>query len=436
MTMPGKIGKKQRFCESIKNFEKQSGVSDSKVDFSQTNLDYAFCNEANFIPGSIPTIRNKEPLDTNKFEVAFVVGESNLLSMLPELYKHASVVICADINPAVNIHTNWMLKCLCDANSIEEYQKLYQENHPLAGIGIGWKGKRGEKTYSGSDFSLEMNSIAQSKVCANHFLSSPDRFLACKQAAAKLSFVTVQMDMFDPAKTSALSKTLEEQNAIITVMNVTNLSHYDRNHTLIKNPLFLNNVDRNKSMILYSVGKDEGEATRLLSRVSIGTKQYFEMLQSKGPSVLGFDKTITQELVVEANELIKKMAAEMKLEQEYIPKIVVTSRPDTYGKGILGNYPKEQQLTLQRGTGSSSDDRQMKESDKLWITLLKGMMNWWLGNQYFSEETLKEDNSVALDPQYVKLFIKNHSTKPELTPTDGVFPGTQSGNDLKTQNLR
>ena len=368
-------------------------------------LVYPFANELLFHKKTIPIIEKQPPIRTDKLKVALVVGESNILSMLPELIIHADLIICADLNGAVLKHNAFMLFCLRKANTIEEFRDLYTRLHPFKTI------NRKDKLieYSGDKFYADLTDDLQS--VEKHFLFSPERFQACKNAAEKLSFIMLVINMFNLDQCNTLSKILQEINALMVLLNLTNLQHYDHHNTLKHNPILLNNIDPKATMIMYSVGySSQHDKVSLLSRVSFGVEGYFRLLNysqtAYTPRIT--NKSISDELILILNERIRKIVVELKINEVYAPKILVINQKDYFGK-VTSN----KSLVLQKGL-EADDPVQLDASNKLWIFLLKNLMPYWQSNWYYSEEILQEKNSWVLDERRAKEFLQDCQLQVQL----------------------
>ena len=93
---------------------------------------FPFCNEIG-LENIVEFLRKQSlPLHTGP-KVAILFGESRFISLLPELSPLTDVIILADINPLLHLHTLHLLNCLKKANNPIEYIKLYSENNPIQG---------------------------------------------------------------------------------------------------------------------------------------------------------------------------------------------------------------------------------------------------------------------------------------------------------------
>src|SRR5882762_5020630 len=70
---------------------------------------YPFSNDM-FYSEILNSLRLIKP-SAHKSKAALLVGESNLLSMLPELVLHAGIVLLVDIQSKIHQHTRHLLDC-------------------------------------------------------------------------------------------------------------------------------------------------------------------------------------------------------------------------------------------------------------------------------------------------------------------------------------
>ncbi|OGT37461.1 MAG: hypothetical protein A3F11_02240 [Gammaproteobacteria bacterium RIFCSPHIGHO2_12_FULL_37_14] len=218
---------------------------------------YPFSNEYNF-GFTINKLSHYEPIKTEKLRIAILVGESHFLSLLPELQKHTDVIILNDINPKMHSHFNHLLKCLNEANTIQEFENKYRDNHPIK--------IENQKWYMNDSFMLKVVTIdSLSKRLMNDdvffdggkdkiFTSSLERFQECKEAAKKIMFVHAKTDLLNENKCDELFSIIKKHDAVITLINMTNLHYYDDKNTLIS----LIQKMSNDTLIMYSLDEKPG----------------------------------------------------------------------------------------------------------------------------------------------------------------------------------
>lgn len=154
--------------------------------------------------------------------------------MLPAISKHADLILLADIEPKLHQHTQHLLDCFYKSDSPNEFLKNYTINNPI------------ENMKTRECFANGYNSILTIPVLKNmlsgergyiadslkqyHFLSTPECFNACKQAAAKLAFTHINLNLLDENECGCLGSMLKNSNAILTVCNFTNIHDYDKHN--------------------------------------------------------------------------------------------------------------------------------------------------------------------------------------------------------------
>lgn len=165
---------------------------------------YPFSNEQGY--GLL--INNLKLIDikSKKLRVAILFGESNFLSMLP--FLPADLILLADVNLSVLNHNRFLLQCFSSANTPEEFIKFFSKDNP-------------ELEYFESIF--DENKISLGKY---YFLNSQNNFDRCKQAFTKLKILRIQFDLESTSQSDLMSTTLQNNNAVITFCNFTNIYHH------------------------------------------------------------------------------------------------------------------------------------------------------------------------------------------------------------------
>lgn len=272
----------KKFCDDI-------GMSSSS-----TFEFFPFSNEHKF-DETIKKLEKYDPCKTDKLRIAVLVGESNFLSFLPALKKHADIVILDDINEKIHKHTEHLLSCLIKSDSIKEFLKNYEENHPLKSE--TWKRKVIPKNrtlmkmYEWKEITVDelLEDLKNQKEVSckdKHFLSSEEIFMQCKKAASELTFTHANINLLNQSECQSLAKTLAKHDAIVTVLNMTNLHDYDSRRQIPKtvtnllHPAEVKSTNENKdSVILYSTG-GVGIGSALTSQVTQGEQAYLKFIDS------------------------------------------------------------------------------------------------------------------------------------------------------------
>lgn len=204
---------------------------------------HPFSNEYNWFQNII-RLQDIQPIETNKIRIALLFGESHFLSVLPELSRHADIVILADIEPRLHLHTKHLRACFTNSN-LGSFKTAYETNNPVSipypegfdpltpvryqiGLFQPRKFGDGDKPWNLAQLFYEMTCGQESTVLGKyHFLSSRDRYEKSKAALNKLSFVNIHLNLADNAKCQLLSELLEKFDAILTVCNFTNIHQYN-----------------------------------------------------------------------------------------------------------------------------------------------------------------------------------------------------------------
>ena len=165
---------------------------------------------------------------TDKIKIAIVFGESNFISMLPELSIHADLLIMADIEPKIHKHNQYLWKCFNEAQVAYDYLSLYYDgDNPILNEALPWLGQ-GAK----ADKHILQNmlfgkcDLTRQSLGELHVLWSEERFQACKQASNKIEFVQMNFDLMNANQCEELARLLNQSNATITFCNFTNIHDY------------------------------------------------------------------------------------------------------------------------------------------------------------------------------------------------------------------
>ncbi|HLB42069.1 MAG TPA: hypothetical protein VJN02_04310 [Gammaproteobacteria bacterium] len=194
------------------------------IDYNLRNFYlYPFCNEYDF-PKILDKLATTVAKQTDMLRVAILFGESNFLSILPELSIHADVILLADIEPLMHKHTSHLLNCLNIANSREEFTNYYSINNPIehytnvtrTGISCG-------KTLD----DLLKNIYHHQDLGNYHFYDNQKRFNECKKSLKNLIISQINLNLFDEIKCNQLSSLLRKNNATISLCNFSNIHELD-----------------------------------------------------------------------------------------------------------------------------------------------------------------------------------------------------------------
>jgi len=258
-----------------------------------TDMYFPFNNESEFVY-KVSTIGKATVYDAKTPRVAMLTGESNIISILPEIIKHVDFIICNDIDKAVILHTRHMLACLSKANSCKEYLTLYSREHPLDKI------KTIKPPISKLKIKDFVKNLKQSQKSSGmlHFLSSEDRFLQCKKIAGNIRIVFTRLNLFDEQSCQIFSN-IVLQKAKFTVMGLSNLHDYDSKKVL--NNILEKHFHLEKDiLILYSTGGIHTGST-LTCHYSRSLKSYQQHLRSERPPLSLSTYSRLKKSVVAAN---------------------------------------------------------------------------------------------------------------------------------------
>lgn len=208
--------------------------------------------------------------DQERIKVGVLFGESHFLSLLSGLSNYLDLVVLADVEPRQHKHVQHMLDCLNQANSPEEYIQAYLTNNPILNEPLGSRRLSADIPY------LTRNIEGGGSCGSYYFLSNPEQFNACKEAAKKLSFVVIKLDLTNVEKCNQLSALLKQHNAIIKLCNLTNIHHYDDYETLDKSTLCLLR-DTPDCLVMYALG----QLSDLKTTISKGLSSYFSHCLNK-----------------------------------------------------------------------------------------------------------------------------------------------------------
>lgn len=211
----------QKKSHLVKSLTTEFPISDLGLHFG-----FLFSNEMNYY--SILTELNaKKTTKNNQTKVALLFGESNLISMLPELSKHVDVIITADIDKLPLKNVQLLLECLKISESPNEFKINYIKNFKTI------------PDKSPQDYELLDSELRKMSLKDYFFLDNLPRFIECKKAAEKLIFAGIQLDLLDSERCDHLSNILAEQDATIALCNFTNIHEYGGKDDIKNSALYL-----------------------------------------------------------------------------------------------------------------------------------------------------------------------------------------------------
>lgn len=246
--MKNKAARVKNLQNSLEAFNKTLRPDYEKFLQGTVGRSYLFSNDQR-MGEIVPVMRQfKMPrLPDSSLRVAVLVGESNFISLLPELERHVDLVVLVDIDPLVLGNCEFMLDALLKLelnegdNPLEAYLQSYllpsnpvlEAKVPANAItvisdeGRSTSGK--ESTFIGADvLRLLLGTKSNSASFGDpYFLHNETRFRACQQAAKNLKVATLNLDLFDTALNKKLVEILCANEAHVTVFNATNLFFHD-----------------------------------------------------------------------------------------------------------------------------------------------------------------------------------------------------------------
>ena len=191
---------------------------------------FPFSNEVGH-DAIIEKLNRKEEYIGESTPLAMLFGESSVLSLLPVLAKRAKVVILADVEPNLPLHTRHLLNCMENSASIKEFTLRYRLNYPKEITSQTIKPKQL------SDFSVLPNYFHEGfktfnpqvkKLGKHHFLASEEKFAECKEALKKVSIAHIRLDLFDKIDCQKLATYFKNNDCILTFCNFNNIHEFDK----------------------------------------------------------------------------------------------------------------------------------------------------------------------------------------------------------------
>lgn len=233
------ISKPDRALKLTEQLTKQFAI-DKNCHFSRL---YLLSNESGF-PDVLRQLReHPSPVtDPAKIRVALLFGESHFLSMMPELAKHADIVLMADIDHRIHYHTKKSLELFLSSKDSQEYLDKHRT--------VDWKN-------DGSIFLLYEDQLIEVKkelsLCDDdYYLASDKRFEECKEAASSLLIANINLDFYSLEKCKAFADMLEASNAQLTICNFTNIHSYTNPHASPDDQEQYFNMHHNTASVLLS----------------------------------------------------------------------------------------------------------------------------------------------------------------------------------------
>lgn len=171
--------------------------------------------------------------------VAVLIGESYFTSMLPELKRHADIIVFVDIDPAVEKHNKHLRESLLGSTNRDDFLRLYlsEINNPILSekvskanmISLNLMTNTSSKEpghFAASDLQ-DFLTNAERQLSRHFFLNSEARFNACRDAAKAMPCAFVNLDLFDQSAVNRVADIFKSFNAIVRIFNASNLYYHD-----------------------------------------------------------------------------------------------------------------------------------------------------------------------------------------------------------------
>jgi hypothetical protein len=220
-----KIIAKSKKCyilgEPLSTYFKRVLETNLEVKATQPSCEFIFSNEKD-VDLTLDKIAKSRKIvsfmSEPKFRIAFLVGESSILSSLPEISRHCNLIVINDLNPNVLSHVEFQVMLLrtCENRSAFETQYFSNQN-PI----YKKKFQNNRKTL------YEAFNDRKTHLGKKHFLASEKRYQECRSALSQLDISITSIDMFSKEEIQELAQALTTNKAIISILNVTNLYEYD-----------------------------------------------------------------------------------------------------------------------------------------------------------------------------------------------------------------
>ncbi len=249
--------------ELIQSFNPKESKKNVFLPYIQSN-EYGYQHVIRFLDRTTPIL-------VSGIRVALLFGESNFLSIMPELSMHADLILLADIEGNIHAHNQHLLNCFDQSNNIGEFCQNYEKNNPI------------EKILEHTDKPISLEKIYcdnfRSPTLKNYcFLSDTERFNQCKESYKNLSFFSIHYDLGNQEKSSELAHILNQHGAKLTLCNFTNIHDYIPYKILCESVQNLLKYSENY-FIMYSEFEDRSRT--LCTTYSSELSSYFEYVKAK-----------------------------------------------------------------------------------------------------------------------------------------------------------
>lgn len=169
----------------------------------------------------------KLPKGYTPLSIAIIVGNGNIISLLPEI--NAQTILLCDIDPKVSAFLTFIKDFLLEKN-----ERVSDKN--FEGFQLGFKASayRFAKETLQQTITMTTKNDRKSKLedemslCGDmHYLANLDRYKQCCIALQNKKIVPVEIDLFDLESLKMLRDNIHNMGYEITYMNLSNVSDYD-----------------------------------------------------------------------------------------------------------------------------------------------------------------------------------------------------------------
>jgi hypothetical protein len=165
---------------------------------------------------------------------AWIVGNGNVLSLLPEL--PAENILLVDIDPAVHFYIFNVRNLILQAPD-EDFQitknrlqqsivSLEHMIYKINGVTVLQEALKSATKHNGNYLVYKPSEENDLGEC--YFLSSRERFMKCKAALQKKHLLPITHDIFDSAFMKSIGNEIRKVKGVITYLNCTNVLEYGR----------------------------------------------------------------------------------------------------------------------------------------------------------------------------------------------------------------
>lgn len=232
-------------------------------------------NELSYV-ALVDILQNIVAPKDDTIRVCLLFGESNFLSLLPEVAQLSDMILLADIENKQHIHTDFLLRNFTNSSTPDEFIRNYKEARELLPEFYLEEERIGICQYVEEFFGED--STPRISLGPYHFLSSEERYLKCKEALNQVSINNINLDLSSETDCSKLKIILNSFNAEFSLCNFTNIHHYVNNNVLVKTSNILIN-NNNKCIILYAVGSPDS----LSIKFTFGLEEYYSYIKAFMP---------------------------------------------------------------------------------------------------------------------------------------------------------